>query len=265
MNRDQVARLKAKTPAQRFLTMLGKEFNQPPRVAQAILADAKKCLLSTGENLKPGQMRVVLAARGAGHGKALRDIVTKEVIWTVDAGEEDYEACQQHGRRALRQQRIMRLLDEAMSQGGLATQEDLARVLQVTVRTIKRDCKAIQSQGISLPTRGNLQGIGRGQTHKAQIVGRWLEGMTYDQIARQTHHSVTSVQRYIQAFVRVIQLHERALPSEEVALLLQLSQPLVKEYLAIYEAHDTPLARRRMSEQLQRLTHRLQPEKRGGV
>ena len=265
MNKDQIARWQAKTPEQRFLNTLGKEFNQAPRVAQAILADAEKCLLGFEENLKPGQMRVVLAARGAGHGKALREIATKDVIWTVDAGEEDYEVCQQHGRQAMRQQRILRLLEEALAQGAAATQEDLARALHVTVRTIKRDCKTMQARGIYLPTRGNLQGIGRGQTHKAQIVGHWLAGRTYDQIARQTHHSVTSVQRYMQAFMRVVQLHERGLPMAEIALLLQVGHPLVKEYLAIYEAHNTPLARQRLAEQLQRLRNRPQGVKKGVV
>ena len=263
MNKDEVARWQAKTPEQQFLNMLGKEFRQAPRVAQAILADAKKCLLGRDENPKPGQMRVVLATRGAGHGKALRDIATRNVVWTVDAGEEDYEICQQFGHGAMRQQRILRLLDEALAQGAVATQEDLARVLQVSVRTIKRDCKEIQAQGIYLPTRGNLQGIGRGQTHKTQIMGHWLAGKTYDQIAQQTHHSVTSVQRYTQAFVRVVQLHERGLPAGEIALLLQVGQPLVKEYLVIYDEHRSPLARQRLAEQLQRLKKRPQRVKKG--
>jgi predicted transcriptional regulator len=263
MNEDQVARWQAKSPEQRFLNMLGDEFNQPSRIAQAILADATSCLMGTKENLKPGQMRVILAARGAGHGKAVREMATKEVIWTVDAGEEDYEIGQKRGRRMMRQQRILRLLDEALAQGAVATQEDLARVLQVTVRTIKRDCKVLRENGTYLPTRGNLQGIGRGQTHKAQIVKCWLEGQTYDQVARQTHHSVTSVQRYIQAFVRVIQLRERGLSSEEIALLLQVGQPLVEEYLAIYEVHDNPFARQRLAEQLQRLKKRSRRVKKG--
>lgn len=263
MNKDQVARWRAKTAEQRFLNLLGAEFRQPTRVAQAILAEATLCLVGSTLNLRPGQMRVILAARGAGHGKAVGELVTKEVIWTVDAGEEDYEVGQKHGQQRMRQQRILRLLDEAVAQGAAATQEDLARVLQVTVRTIKRDFKKLQEEGLFLPTRGNLQGIGRGQTHKTQIVGCWLEGQTYDQIARQTHHSVTSVQRYIQTFVQVVQWHRRGLPSAEIALLLQVGRPLAEEYLALYEAHDTPLARQRLTDHLQRLEKRSSGVKRG--
>jgi predicted transcriptional regulator len=93
------------------------------------------------------------------------------------------------------------------------------------------------------------------------IVGRWLAGETYDQVARQTHHSVGSVQRYVQAFVRVMQLQERGMSRVEIALLLQVSQPLVAEYLAIHQQHDTPFARQRLAEQLQRLGQRVTSEK----
>ena len=167
-----------------------------------------------------------------------------------------------HGIQAWRQVRIQRLLDEALAQGAVASQEDLARALQVSVRTIKRDCAALQVQGIYLPTRGNLQGIGRGQTHKAQIVGRWLGGETYDQVAWHTHHAVSCVRRYVQTFVRVVNLHQQHFSLQEIGLLLQISQPLLKEYLAVYEQYDTPFCRQRLQEQLARLTgHAGQPKK----
>jgi DNA-binding CsgD family transcriptional regulator len=154
---------------------------------------------------------------------------------------------------ALRRVRIQRLLDEALAQGAMATQEDLARALQVTVRTIKRDCADLRAQGIYLPTRGNLQGIGRGQTHKAQIVGRWMRGETYDQIALYMHHSLSSIRRYVQTFVRVVHLNRRGFSQDQTALLLQISRPLVKEYLAVYRQHDAPEYRERLAAQLKRL------------
>jgi hypothetical protein len=263
MNEDQAARWKAKSSEQQFVNMLEKEYNQAPRVAQAILADAENCLLGTDMGLKTGQMRVILTARGAGHGKPLREIATRNVVWTVDAGEKDIDICRQQGYPEMRRQRILRLLNEALAQGAVATQEDLARVLQTSVRTIKRDFKVMLAQGLSLPTRGNLQGIGRGQTHKAQIVGSWLAGKTFDQIAQESKHSVTSVQRYLQAFVRVVELHQRGLSIVEIALLLQIGQPLTKEYLVIYEEHDNPFARQRLSEQIKRFKNRPQSGKKG--
>jgi len=251
MNEAEKRRKEAKTPEQRFVRVLEQEFHYAPRVAQAVLEEAQACLMGSEGQIKLGQMRVILVKYEAGHGRALGDTATTEVVWTVDAGREDRRVLHQAGRKGLRHFRIQRLLDE---QGGVATQEDLAQVLQVSARTIKRDCAELQAQGVYLPTRGNLHGIGRGQTHKAQIIGRWLQGETYDQIALHTHHSLTSIQRYVQAFARVIALHREEFAESQIALLVGKSQALVEEYLAVYRQNDTPACRERLAAQLQRLS-----------
>lgn len=261
MKQDVMGRLTAKTKEQQLLRILQEEFQQPPRVARAILQDVQECLRGTADQVKPGQMRVILIAMAARHGAALSNTRQKEVVWTVDAGAEDYQVNTHYGAPAMRRQRIQRLLVEAVEQGAVASQEDLARVLHVSVRTIKRDCAALAAQGIYLPTRGNLKGIGRGQTHKALIVKRWLRGETYDQIARATHHSVVSVQRYVRAFSQVVQLQQQGFARDEIALLLQIGWPLVAEYLAIYQKHDTPFVRERLSAQLERFRQRSQGKK----
>jgi DNA-binding CsgD family transcriptional regulator len=254
MNQDEKERVQAKTAEQRFLNVMTQEFNYAPKIAQAIYAEAQACLLGQPENLRPGQVRKILLKQEAAHGQSLSNSATIEVTWTIDAGQEDYEVEQRDGAVGLRRVRIQRLLDEALSQGAVASQEDLARGLHVSVRTIKRDCAYLQEQGILVPTRGKLKGIGRGQSHKAQIVGRWLQGETYDQIARRTHHSLGCVKRYVQAFSRVINLQQKGMTMPEISLLLQISQRLVKDYLAIYAQNDTPFNRERLQEQLARLT-----------
>jgi len=147
----------------------------------------------------------------------------------------------------------LRLANEALDQGAVATQEDLAQALQVSVRTVKRHCAYLQAQGFEIPTRGNVQGIGRGQTHKAQIVGRWLRGETYDQIALHTRHSLSSIRRYVQTFARVVHLHRRGWVDDQIAVLLGIGSSLVAEYLAIYRENDSPACRQRLEAQLTRL------------
>lgn len=264
MKTDQMQRLQAKSREQRFLNMMQQEFKFAPRVAQAILADAQDCLLGRTEHLQPGQMRVVLLQREAAHGRSLQQAATKEITWTINAGEKDRQIEKEQGREALRQIRIQRLLDEALKQGTAATQEDIATALQVSVRTIKRDCAKMQKEGISLPTRGNLRGIGRGQTHKAQIVSRWLQGETYDQIKLHSRHSLSCIRRYIQTFARVIQLHRQNLSLGEISLALQISQALIKEYLTVYQQNDTPFCRQRLEQQLERLSWTQAAPKKGG-
>jgi hypothetical protein len=237
------------------LQVLEQDFQYAPKVAQAILEEAQTCLLGTAERLRPGQVRVILTRYDAAHGRALRDTETTEITWTVDAGLEDHQVLSQYGRVALRQVRIQRLLDEALAQDAAACQEDLAHALHVSLRTIKRDCATLEGQGIYLPTRGKVHGIGRGQTHKARIVGLWLRGATYDQIARQTRHSLSAIQRYLQTFVRVVELHRQGFVGSQVALLVNVGVALVREYLAVYEQHDTPDCRERLTAHIERLGH----------
>lgn len=267
MEQETIERLQIKTAEQRFLSVLEREFREAPRVAQALLEEAQTCLLGTAQHMRPGQMRVILARRNAGPGRGLVETPMTEVVWTVDAGLEDREVLQRHGHRALRRFRILRLVHEALDQGAVATQEDLAQVLHVCVRTVKRDCAHIKAEGFEIPTRGNVQGIGRGQTHKAQIVGRWLQGETYDQIALHTRHSLGSIRRYVQTFSRVVHLDRRGIVQRQIAMLLGIGSPLVAEYLAIYQEHNSSACRQRLEAQLKRLLASEPPPsgKKGGL
>jgi len=267
MDKETIERLKAKTPEQRFLQSMENDFQLAPRVAAAVLEEVQDNLLSNSKELGPGQIRVVLTRINAPHGRRLRETDLVEVIWSVDAGEEDLALLQGAGRPALRRSRIRRLLEEALDQGAVATQEDLARALQTSVRTIKRDCAYLKEAGKPPRTRGYVRGIGRGQSHKAEIVRRWLQGETYDQIELQVRHNPSSIRRYLKSFVQVVQLERRGIPIEEIAELAQISSYLVEEYLRVYRENDTPSRRQRLNEQMERLNRRFQSskgQKRGG-
>jgi hypothetical protein len=252
-NEGELERYEAKTPEQRFLQAMQQGFRYAPRIAVAIMEEAKDCFQGNAECIRTGQMRILLTRQRAAHGQALRETPQVEVTWTVDAGAEDVVVLREHGLIGVRRVRIQRLLDEALEQGGLATQEDLARALQTSVRTIKRDFAEMHDAGRYLPSRGYLKGIGRGQTHKAQIVRRWLHGETYDQLSVNTHHAVSSVQRYIKSFVQVVRLHQEGMSDDQIGLLLQMGVPLVRDYLTVYENNADPECRQRLAEQVERM------------
>jgi biotin operon repressor len=111
--------------------------------------------------LRPGQIRQVIAAADAPHGLPLRQTGMVEVTWTLDAGEEDLDVLRRHDHIALRWVRILRLIDEALDQGGESTQEDLAKALGVCVRTIRSYIAALKAEGYLVVTRGKLRGVGR--------------------------------------------------------------------------------------------------------
>ena len=254
MREKVILRLGSKTPEAQFLRILQEDFKEAPRVAEAILAEAKEALHGTERHLKNGQIKYTLAKRAARSGQPLSETESIEIIWTLYTGKDDINLLKEQGAVALRQAKIMRLLTEALEQNAVATQEDLAYVLHSSVATIKRDFKALQAQNISLPSRGYIKGVGRGQTHKTQIVSRWLKGQTYDQISQAVHHTHASIKRYINTFARVVWLHrqEKYLP-HKIALVIQISENLVQEYLALYERFNTDAYQERLSACLERI------------
>ena len=76
------------------------------------------------------------------------------ITWTLDDGVGDTAVRQQSGKMGLRRHRLRRLADEAFAQGALPTDDDLAQVLGVSVRTVERDRVALAESGFVLRTRG---------------------------------------------------------------------------------------------------------------
>lgn len=107
-----------------------------------------------GQLLHQGRVYVLIPRAGAPWGRPLRDEEYVEVIWTVDAGRQDQTLKKLKGEVGLRRARILRLCAEANVQGGEPREEDLARVLGVSTRTIRADIAWLRSQGCTLQTRG---------------------------------------------------------------------------------------------------------------
>lgn len=250
------ARLALKTPEAAFIHVMQQEFGFAPRIAQALLNTAQEMLLGElpSTTLQPGQIRQVVAGLQAPFGPPLAETDTVAVTLTVDAGAEDAAVKAALGAAGLRSKRILRLTEEALAQDGVLTHEDLARALQVSARTIRRSVKTLKAEGHVVPTRGEIQGVGRGQTHKVQIIELWLDRTSYPQIIRQTYHSQQSIQRYISIFLRMVVLHQRGWTDSEISFLTRSSAHLVHEYLAIYaQAQHDPARQAKLTEELTRV------------
>ena len=259
MTRTTIDRLTVKTLDQRFRRELETGFEIAPRVAQGILNLAKEIFgLDSGATnhfrLRPGQVRQVIAASTAFHRPPLEETDMVTVTWTIDAGEDDLAVLREHDQVALRRVRILRLIDEALEQGGVPTQEDLARVLLASVRTIRSDIATLKAEGYAVATRGMLQGAGRGQTHKVLIVELYLKRYTYTEIMRRTRHSSQSIKRYLQSFSRVVMLTRKGLSVGEISHAVGISEKLTQEYHNLYHRYDLPAYRDRLNEMVQMIS-----------
>ncbi|MEA1963619.1 MAG: DUF1670 domain-containing protein [Candidatus Aerophobetes bacterium] len=140
---DLIFRLSVKSHDHIFLHELENDFELSPKEARGILESAKTIFnleeASHSGNIRPGQIREIILTKDASAGKPLSQLKKVEVTLTLDTGEEDLDVLSKYGRLALREARILRLVEEALDQGGILTQEDLSHILKVDVRTIKRD------------------------------------------------------------------------------------------------------------------------------
>jgi hypothetical protein len=249
MTRSTTERLAEKTAERQFLYELETDFELAPAASRAVLATAQQVLLASAGEPRQGQMRVTVVSVKEPSGKPLAAMKKLDVVVTVDGGLEDLEVLKQFGVQGQRRVRLLRMTEEAVDQDGVLTQEDLARLCQGDVRTIRRDIVALRSAGHWVPTRGTVKEIGRGQSHKAKIVEMYLKRMTYFEIVRRARHSPNAVKRYVETFGRAVVLWEKGVRDPgEVGFVVGISERLAREYLALRERYDTPEHRDRLDE-----------------
>jgi len=244
-------RLAAKTIEHQFLYALEQDFELAPAISRALLATAQQVLLPScsATDVREGQMRITAVSRREPAGKPLAAMKKVAVVVTVDGGLEDLEIQVRCGLQGVRRVRLLRLCEEAVDQGGVLTQEDLSRLLQTGVRTIRRDIAALRAADYWVPTRGTVQEMGRGQSHKAKIVEFYLRRMTYSAIMRQTRHSAGAIKRYVETFGRVVVLWEKGLrEAGEIAYVVGISERLAGEYLRLREQYAESPFRDRLAE-----------------
>jgi len=124
-------------------------------------------------------------------GKPLRECRFKRIRLTMLSIDEDLEVLKNYGHSAKRGQQILRITQEAVDQGALLTQEDLAMLLDCDVKTIRTDIKRYrQKHGVVIPTRGNKKDIGPGLTHRDRAVELFIQGKDAVAIARDLNHSL---------------------------------------------------------------------------
>jgi DNA-binding CsgD family transcriptional regulator len=237
-DREVVERLNGKTLDAKFVTEIGSGLNCSPFEAEAVLDVVKEVyfpfLDAEGNRALPGKITLVAVAADEPAGKPVSACEKQTVCLTLHRGTEDDRIMQQGGPQAFRLARIIDLCQEALSQGGLLTCEDLAyRVFFVTPRTITRDLTILRQAEPSrlIPLRSTLHDMGPVLTHRTEIVRLALQGKTTSQICTIMHHSPQAVANYLSTFTRCVQLSHHPMQVGQIAFLLRRGVGLIERYL----------------------------------
>ena len=140
--------------------------------------------------------------------------------------------------REIRIKRCERYTQQAYDQGALLTQLDLATLMGVneyTAGLYVREYYSLYNR--KLPTRGNIQQIGSGQTHKKEIVSLFLKGYLVPTICQRTNHSKDAVERYLRDFEAIRLLNTKFDDMNTLSLITRLSKSVVRQYIDLIP-HD---------------------------
>jgi hypothetical protein len=167
-------------------------------------------------------------------GKALKDCEYSRVILTLHHPD-DIVYRHQHGLLELKRHILKRMCDEAVLQGAPLTYEDLGAILHMDRGTVADHIAVLRRRGETVATRAHFTDAGRGVTHKRSIIKMRLLGVSETEIVGRTKHHLSSVERYIDGFLRVALPHRQGDPPQLISRITGFSLFLVNEYIALYE------------------------------
>lgn len=188
------------------------------------------------KKVPPGYLSLVCVDSNEPAGKPVAECQMCSVLLHVHRGSVDDRQLQELGPAQFRRSRTVDLCQEALSQGGLLTREDLAyRVFYVTPRTISRDLAWLRENRpeILIPLRSNVHDIGPVLTHREKIIEHALAGKTMTEICEVMHHSPEAVSNYLGTFTRCVFLSRQGLHAAQIAFLLGHGRSLIERYLQI--------------------------------
>lgn len=228
-------RLKSKTVKNSIVNNIARDFNLTPIFAEAYFNQIITYFTEHVQlELTSGQVHYLAIDDREPAGKPVDLCRKKSVRLTLHNPEQDLKSYKENGLSGLRQHRLLRITKEAIEQGALLSYEDIAFLLTTSIVTVKRDIAFLRRNGKTIPSRGWRHDMGRGTTHKTQILDLYLSGYQFSDIEKRTHHSETAVKRYIQDFSKIILLHLKEFSVDQIRISTSFSNRLIGEYIKLY-------------------------------
>lgn len=238
MDSNLSKRLASKSVKNAIINNIARDFNLTPILAEAYFSQIKDYFLEHADlQLSSGQLHYLAIDDREPAGKPVSLCRKRSVKLTVHNPDEDLDVYKSSGLAGLRQHRLLRITKEAIEQGALLSYEDIAFILTTSVITVKRDIAAMRRSGLTIPSRGWRHDMGRGTTHKTQILDLYFAGYQFSEIEKRTHHTETAVMRYIRDFSKIILLHTKDFSVNQIRIATGFSNRLIGEYIKLYQKY----------------------------
>lgn len=230
-----LARLEVKNVYQELYVELKEDYGLSQIEARALIGRVEKFNEDMHDDRRSNnQILKQAVAVGELAGKKLRDCRLVNVKLTM------YFTCEdriekEKGVRYLKKLKVHQLSWEAYAQGGLLSYEDIESILLISQSTIKRMVREYRTEGIVIPTRGQIEDIGPGITHKERIIDLLIKGYRYAEVMVQTGHTEASIDNYERRFVRVAYFFREGKTEIVIRNLTGYSEGLIRKYIEMYE------------------------------
>lgn len=239
-NNYGLSRLKSKNAKSAIIQKLAADFNLTPIIAEAFYQQFIQ-YFNEHANISLSSGHVAYEAVEAGEPASRHIRLAKKItvkLQLIDLNS-DINALANFGLAGLRRHRLARITRQAYDQFALLSYEDLAMLLTTSPSTVKRDVYYLNQQGMFIMTRGAKKDMGPGLSHKTIIIDFYFKGYTFSEIELKTNHSESSVKRYLADFVQVASLYKQEFSPQQIRLIAQKSDRLVREYIQLYQTyHD---------------------------
>ncbi len=247
-------RMENKNPYQGLFNELKEDYGLSPIEAKALVKRVEQFKEETTGGIRDNNQIVrQVVAVGEPAGKRIRDCRLVPVMLTMSFNCEG-KIEKQKGLSYLKKMKIHQLAWEAYEQGGLLSYEDIENILGISISTIKRYIRQYKAEGIVVPTRGQIQDIGPGMTHKEKIIELLVKGYTYSEVMIQTAHTEASVENYEKKFIRIAYFHREGKNKLLIRTLTGYSESLIDSYIELYTryAKEYPDSLKEMLERFHR-------------
>ena len=233
-----LSRMESKNVYQSLFVELMEDYGLSPIEAKALIKRIEKFKEDTEDTTRDNcQIVRQVVALGEPAGKRIKDCKLIDVKLSMHVnGEEKVE--REKGLKHLRKLKVHQLSWEAYEQGGVLSYEDIESILGISISTIKRIVKEYKNEEIIIPTRGQIEDIGPGITHKEKIIDMLIKGYSYSEIMLQTVHTEASIENYEKKFVRVAYFHRENKNLIAIRAMTGYSENLIEKYIEMYERYE---------------------------